>query len=523
MHDGQQKGLWMTRKEIRTQYSGFIFFTAKLISVATGIAFTLMITRSVTEKDFGAYGTLNISLGFFTILSSVVPFWLMRFVARDKEGAVKTGIVANMIIAGIAVLVYITLFPLIITAFRLEDYVVPYAIVTLQIIELYFIAALEACLQAQRPHFVGYGLLVSEGCKVILAYMLIVQLRLSFLGIVLSLAIAFGVKIAFYFRTIWEELRSKINFKYIKEWLKGSSFNMYNIAGDRIAAIIFLMIPIYGGQISTSYYEAALSIAGIVTYSSFLAYALYPKLLAENTIEEVTVSLKTVLMFAIPMTVGILAIPSSYLIILKGVYVVATPVLAILAVDSLILTTSSIFSTVLFGIEKFDEKAEIPFRQVIRSRLFILFSLPYVHSLITLPTAFYLLNNFANNQPLLVSTYVTAINTLAHFAMFVVLYIIVRKAVKVTIPWRNITKYVFASLVMAPILIAVHPTRLSLTLVVTAVGGIFYLTLLMLIDKETRKLVAAILRQIRKNKLIAHALLFHSSMKSALKAFMKAS
>lgn len=488
----------MTKKEIRLQYSGFILFAAKMLSVATGFIFQLMIVRSVTQPEYGVWGTLNIIMPYFTLLSAALPFWIMRFVARNKEGATKTGIFANIIIAAIATLVYIALLPLIITVFGLEKHVMLFSIAAAQIIEIYFIAALEACLQAQRPHFVGYGLLLGEICKVLLAYILIIELQLSLLGTVLSIIIAFAIKIAFYFKTIIRELRHKIVLSYLKEWMKGSAFNIYNITGDRIAAVIFLMLPIYGGEIATSYYQAAAPIANIVTYSSLLAFALYPKLLAESRMEDATTSLKMVLMFAIPMTAGLIAISDSCLGIQQVVYNVATPVLIILAVDALIITVSSIYASVLFGIEKIDEKATIPFKQVAKSRLFAVFSLPYAHSAITLPITLYILNNFAVNQPLLVATYVTAINTAAHLAMFVALYIIVRKAVNVKIPWTNIAKYAFASIVMVTTLLVIqHPTTISLTLGVAALGGIIYLTLLIAIDKETRVLATVIWQEIK--------------------------
>jgi len=488
----------LTKKEIRLQYSGFILFTAKFLTVATGIAFTFILVRSVPQKDYGTWGNLNIVMPYFTLLSTALPFWIMRFVARDKEGATRTGILANTLIAIVATLAYIALLPLIITTFGSESHVILFSIAGAQIIEVYFIVALEACLQAQRPQFVGYGLLVGEICKVFLAFILIVELKLSLLGAILSIMAAFAVKIAFYFKTIMKELKNKVVFSYIKEWVKGSAFNIYNIIGDRIAAIIFIMLPIYGTEIATSYYQAALPIANIITYSSFLAYALYPKLLAENKIEDATTSIKMVLMFAIPMTAGVIAMADSYLVIQKQVYEVATPVLIILGVDALILTISSIYATVLYGIEKVDEKAKVPFKQVAKSRLFIAFSLPYAHSAITLPTTFYVLNNFAKNQPLPVATYVTAINTAAHLAMFLVLYIIVRKAVKVKIPWKNIAKYSFASAVMVTFLFVIpHPTTISLTLGLTTVGGIIYLMLVMMIDKEARMLTVSIWQEIK--------------------------
>jgi hypothetical protein len=293
------------------------------------------------------------------------------------------------------------------------------------------------------------------------------------------------------------ELRHKIVFSYIREWIKGSTFNIYNIVGDRIAAIIFLMIAGLGGEIAASYYQASAPIANIITYSSFLAFALYPKILAENGLQEATTSLRMVLMFSIPMTAGVLAIPSSYLLILPEAYVDATPVLIILSIDAFIMTLSSIFGSVLFGIEKVDEKAKIPLKQVARSRLFVVFSLPYVHSMITLPTAFYVLTNFARDQPLLVATYALSINTAAKFAMFLIQYLIVRRAVRIPIPWKSIARYVFASSIMAAILFVAHPTRVFLTLGMTAIGGITYFAILLAIDRETRKLTNMILKEIK--------------------------
>lgn len=492
----------LAKKEIRTQYSGFILFAAKLVTVATGIIFTLLITTTVTQDEYGVWGIIiTIIIPYFTLLSTALPFWAMRFVARDKEGAAKTGIFANLTIGLIATLTYMLLQPSIIPFFSLGNYVMLYSIAAIQIVTLYLIAALEACLQARQPHLVGYGLLIGELLKVILGYFFIIQFKLSLSGALLGIVIAYTIKMLFYLKLTWQELRKKLVFGYVQEWIKGSMFNIYNIIGDRIAALIFFMLAIYGGDIGISYYQAALTIANIVNYSSLLAFALYPKLLAESKMEEATMSLRMVLMFAIPMTAGVIIIPKSYLSILDlgvGKYIPAAPVLIILAVDSLILTTSTVFIYVLFGIEKVDEKAQIPFKKVARSRLFIAFSLPYVHSAITLPTAYYILTNFTNNQPLLVAIYATTINTVMHLAMFIVLYVIVRRAVKIRIPWKSISKYIAASFVMGASLFIIHPTEVFFTLGITVICAIIYIVLLLAIDEDSRTLANLVVQELRK-------------------------
>jgi O-antigen/teichoic acid export membrane protein len=487
----------LAEKKIALQYSGFVVFAAKLLSVGTGFAFTLMVARSVTLDEYGVWGNLNLILiPYFTLLSAVIPFWVMRFVAREKEGAAKTGILSNGIIAIAVTIIYIALIPILTVTFNAQAYILLYSIAAAQIIEAYLVAVLEACLQAQRPQVVGYGLLVGEVIKVLLGFIFIVRLQQSLSGAMLSIVIAFAVKTAFYFKIVFKELQHSVVLSYVKEWVKGSTFNVYNMIGDRIAASVFVMLTLYGTSIATGYYTASALVATVVTYSSFLAFALHPKLLAESNLEDVTTSLKMVLMFTIPMTVGIIALSESYLAIQGSGYNVATPVMIILAVDGLISTVSTIYSSVLYGIEKIDQKAKIPFKQVARSRLFVAFSLPYAHSAITLPTTVFVLTNFAGNQPLLVAMYVTAINAVGHLAMFVVLYVIIRRAVKVKVPWRNIANYSLASALMAIFLFAIpHPTTILLTLGITAIGGIIYLVLLIAIDEEARRLAVTIWRE----------------------------
>jgi O-antigen/teichoic acid export membrane protein len=432
------------------------------------------------------------------LLAPALPFWTTRFVARGKEGAVKTGLIANLIIGLIAVAFYVPLVSIITPALNIpEAYVILYFIVSAQIIELYLFNALEACLRAKQPQAVGYGLLVEEICKIALAYILIVKFQQSLLGAMLSIIVAVSIQIIYYTKLVSQELKQKIRWEYVKEWMKGSVANVYNIAGGRIVAFIFILLFIYGGKAARGNYAAAAIIANIITYSYFLSYALYPKLLAEKSLGDITTSLKMVLMFAIPMTMGVMAMPDSYLTILDISFREAAPVLFLLAIDAFIATMSQFFTSVLFGVEKLDEKAKIPLKQLSRSNIFKVFTLPYIHSAITLPTAFYVLTNFMFN-PVEAALYVTIINMTARFAMFLVLYAIVRKAVTINIPWRNIAKYVFASAVMATVLFMIpHPTRIYLTLIVTATGGIVYLALLMAIDKEARLLVHSMWQEIK--------------------------
>ncbi|MCS7115651.1 MAG: hypothetical protein RMJ15_06405 [Nitrososphaerota archaeon] len=489
----------MAKGEIRLRYSGFVIFTANILSMATGLAFQLMIARSATTQEYGIWFNIGDVTAYFIILAGVFPFWALRFTARAKQGAIKTAFSANMAISMMAAMFYLLFVPFITSTLGIgQKYFLLYLLASAQIVEVYVLNALEACLQARMPHTLGYGLLLGEICKITLGYMLIMGLQLSLFGALISIIMGVAVQLAYYLKLLMGDLREKVEWAYVKEWLKGSVANIYNVVGNQIAAFIFILLFTYGGEVARGYYGAAAQIASMVTYSSFLAFALYPKLLAEKNSRDITISLKTVLMFAIPMTAGALALNDSYLTILRIEYREAWPILIVLAVDALIATISTVFSYVLYGFERVDEEAKISFKDLVKSRLFAAFSLPYIHSAITLPTTFYVLTNYTREQPLQSALSVAIINSAARFAMFLILYAMVRGMTEVKVPWSNIAKYVFAAAVMGFVLYVIpHPTRISLTLAVTASGGILYFALLSAIDEEARMLIKAVWREIK--------------------------
>ena len=492
----------MAKSEIRLQYSGFIIFAARMLSVATGLVFTLMLTRAITQDQLGIWGNINDIIAYFAFLAPAFPFWATRFVARNKEGTVKTGFLANLTVSMVATVIYLPLIPLIMPLLGIsQTYMIPYLIASMQIIETYLTTMLEACLRAKIPQTIGYGLLIEETCKVLLAYVLIVELQQPIIGALLTLTISFAVRIIYYLKLLSPELKQPVDWNYVKEWLKGSTLNIYYYVGTRIATFILIMLIAYdplAGPAARGMYQAALTIANIITYSSFLSFALYPKLLAENSTQDITTSLKTVLMFAIPMTAGAIALPNSYLIILKTIYEEAAPVLVVLAIGAFVQIITQFFLYVLLGLENIDKETKIPLQKLLKRPLFIAFTLPYIQSAIALPTTFYVLATLTQNQPVTAAIYVSIIDTIATLAMFLVLYVIIRRIVKLNIPWKNIAKYVFASVVMASVLFLIpHPTRLLFTLGITAVGAILYLAVLMAIDKEARMLVNYVWQEIK--------------------------
>jgi len=488
----------MSRNEIRVQYSGFIIFTAQILSVVTGVIFTLLLTRNTTKEQYGIWSNIFDSMGYFTLLSGLFPFWATRFVARGKEGAIKTGLLANLTVALASMTVYLPLIFLVTNALHIsEAYVVLYLVASLQIVNVYMISILESCLRAVKPQAIGYGLLIEEVCKVSLAYALIVGLHQLFLGAMLSLVIAASVQALYYTRLLAKDLGQRIRWNYLREWLKGSTANFYNAVGNQLVAFVFILLFLFGGQAARGEYQAAATFANIVGYASFLAFALYPKLLAKNSLDDVALSLKTMLMFAIPMAAITITMSESFLTILNVFYRAASPILILLTLDAVVLLISQFYNSLVLGIERVDDVAKISLNKLARSKMFKVFTLPYIQAAIVLPTTYYVLTQLATNDSVQAVLYVTAISMCVHIATFFGLYAIMRTSVRMTIPWSSVGRYLFASAVTATALyILPHPTTILATFGKVAGGVTSYAALLLMIDAEARELVALIWHEI---------------------------
>jgi hypothetical protein len=489
----------LEKEEIRLHYSGFIIFGAQILSIATGLAFTLLLTRNMTKPEYGIWANIFDLTGYFLLFSGLFPFWTMRFVARRNKGAAKTGLLANLIISLAATSIYIALTPLLTTAFNIStQYVFMYLIASAHIINMHLITALESILRAKKPQAIGYGLLIEEISKITLACLLIVKLQQLFLGALLSIIISITIQVLYYLKLTSKDLKEKLCWTYAKEWVKGSTANIYNAIGSQLAASPIILLFLLGGQAARGNYQAATTFSNMIGYALFLSYALYPKLLADNNLKDVTASLKTVLMFAIPMTAIVLSIPQSLLTVLNIQYNEATPILLLLAVDAFILLISQFYTSVIFGVEKLDEESEIPMKKLVKSKIFKVFTLPYIQAAISIPTCLYVLTQIAAGHPVNAAVYVTAISLAAHIVILLIQYTMMHTTVHINIPWRNIGKYILASAITATALYVLpHATTLTRTLATALAGAAIYLAILLSIDREARKTVTLIWEEIK--------------------------
>jgi hypothetical protein len=258
------------------------------------------------------------------------------------------------------------------------------------------------------------------------------------------------------------------------------------------------LLVYYSGQVALGDYQAAITFSTVIGYAFSLAFALYPKMLAKEYPVDISTSFKTMIMLALPMATIAFTMSASLLTILNGSYAVAAPILMLLVIDAVVVLVSQFFTQSLLGVETFDVEGKIPLNQLVRSKIFKVFSLPYFQAAITLPLLYIVLTRVIFANPVEAVTYLVVINIVAHSATFIGLYGLMHKSISLPSVWTNIGKYVLGASAAGGILLVLPQTT---TLVATFAKGLagvgFYGALLYSIDSDARKLVRQILKEIR--------------------------
>jgi hypothetical protein len=317
-----------------------------------------------------------------------------------------------------------------------------------------------------------------------------------------SLIAGASVQAVFYAWLLNGELKKRINWGILKEWLKGSTAYIYNSVGTYLTSFLLYFLVLFAsgqvGQTALGDYQAAATFSTVIGYASSLVFALYPKMLAIECPQDVSNSFKTTIMLGLPMATAALTIPRSLLIILKGSYATASPVLILLAINALVLLVSQFYTQCLMGSETFDIEGKISIRQLAKSKIFKVFTLPYIQAAIALPSAYIVLTRIIPADPVQAALAIVAINIAVNVITFAGIYIFMHKSVSLPVAWKSIGKYVFGAVINGAVLLVLPQTStLTLTFGKLLIGLAAYIAVLYAIDADARSLFADIWDEVK--------------------------
>jgi O-antigen/teichoic acid export membrane protein len=499
---------------IRLRYSGLAVFGSRLFQILTGFIFTIAVTRNLTTHEFGVWQNIGDLQGYFTVFATALPSWQVRYLARGRREAGKTGILLNLLLSLPFAVAFLTLSPIFAKAFATST--IYYALAALQVVELYLIPSAEGLSQALKPQVLGYAQVLREIVKLGVAVPLIIVFKLGILGAIVAVAIMYGFDITYLLYNFKDLLKEKLRLELAKDWAKGSLFTLYGTIAGRVGTFDALILITVVGVNARALYGAASVIGSLITYPIALSIGLYPRLLAGGGRKEIETTIKTTYLFAFPMAAGAIIYAESFLTILNPTYTPAKTILTLIAVGAFFACFSSILDTVIYGLEKVDLSGKLIFQELLKSNFFRLPTIWYLLSSAYLIIV-YLVTSHASHDPIGGTLRFITVNLVFTLIGAVIRYRISQRIIHYAIP-KDLFKYSLAALVMAVVLyILPAPKRIIAMFSAVSFGATLYFGILAIIDPEIRILTHYLLDRLKKKmRILRYKVAFKSGFSLGL-------
>ena len=303
--------------DIRVTYSGLISLAIGLISVVTGIIFTLIVTRQLSPEEFGTWNLIGSLILYVVIAEPIISYWTTRQVARGIESG-RTAVFSSGLFSIVGMIIYLLIVYLVSAQTNAEKDVMLLAVTLVPII--FINRTLVAINLGWRPQATSYGILVFEVCKIPFALLLVYFLDTGVSGAIIATAFGYissTIVLGYYAK---DRLKDAFNFGFLKGWIKLSWLPMYPGIGSFIFTLDVLIFSIITGSVvGLAYYSVALAIAALVGHSGMISQALYAKLLEGGKRDYLRENLIRFFYFGIPLTAISIVFAKSALFALNAI------------------------------------------------------------------------------------------------------------------------------------------------------------------------------------------------------------
>jgi len=483
-----------------------ISFVVGLASVFTGLCFTVIITRQLSQEEFGIWSLIGGLAAYVLIFRPIISFWSTREIARGVESG-KTSFLSNSFFASAATIIY-----LIIVYFYSEHTDVNLNILFFSsiLIPVEFVrSSLIGITNAFKPQTEEYGIIIFEIIKIVTAIILIYFLDMGIVGLIITSVIATLSTILWLLIRTFPKIKGEFHKKYLKKWLKLFWLPTYPNISQLLNTIDVTVFTIVTGSVTgLAYWGVARAVGRIVNHSTKIGKAVYPKLLGGGKKEYFQENLTLVFYFSFPLAAMSFTFAKPGLFVLNPIYEVAIFIVVFLVPTILFRTLADLFSEILSGIEKVDTRINATFMDYLKSKLFFLPTLRNIQSTVYLTSLgvmlFFTINITDSDLDLVLYWSIIALVTQIPYTFY--LFLLIRREFKPKIDTKAIAKYFFASVIAFGITYLLMEKYLNYKeslfeflpefLPFVGIGSISYLVITYFIDSKTKNLFKSILKEI---------------------------
>lgn len=501
---GEREG----RPRIRLRYASLLLFVSRVYSLIVGLLFTIIATRRLTVEEFGLWNYISVIAGYWLLPLSFIGYWITRFTARGERTGF-TSVLMSLILSISIPTLFIASSPLIFRQVDVEYLLLIFISVKIAIISLS--SPFDWIASGLKPDILAFAYIVFESFKLLSAYILVVIMKLGLAGIILAVSIGYVFKAILLYVSLRWFITGSINTRIVKRILKGLWIPIYGSIPSIISSLdAIILVGMTGVTDSLAFVSAIRTVGSPISLSLAILTALYPKLLAEERLEDVEETMRLVYMLSIPSSLGIILLAPHILSILRSEYVIASAPSAVYAILQLISIASNIAVTTASGLEKVDLDEYAGFKDYAKSRLFKIANMHMISSLMYVGVLTSLLYyqksrsiSISKMNPLLSITWIWIVSvTISIIFSVVYAYRRLLKGVgQIKAPWSSIAKYILASIAMIIPVYTLQPKVVYVEILPLLVGitqpilsGVtVYLAILYLIDPWFRDLVSKLI------------------------------
>jgi len=368
--------------DIRVTYSGLVSLATGFGSVATGIIFTLIVTRTLSPEEFGTWGLIGGLVSYVLIIHPMVLYWVTREVARGEESG-KTALHTTSIFTAVAILAYIIIAFYVGNQTDADTEVLIYGVILIP--ALFFNRVLTSINMGYKPQAIGYSLIVFEILKIPGAIALVYFLEMGVLGaIIASLFAYFGgiLVLAIYAR---EKIKEKIQKKFLKKWLKLFWLPGYDSLIPFLTNLdVLIYTLITGSVVGIAFWSVANAISNVVSHGGRMSVGIYPKILegGREKGEYISENLNWLFFFSIPLIALSMTFARPGLFILNPEYELAYPIVIFLSVRIFLQSVLRLFASGLYGVDQVDMNESSTWKDYVKSTLFTVSTIRIIQNVI---------------------------------------------------------------------------------------------------------------------------------------------
>lgn len=493
--------------KVRLRLSGALMFVANLVGYLTGFLFTVFITRRLSEEEFGVWALIGSFIIYSLMPFSFVNRWISRDAARGKK-IVGSAVVLYLLLTPISMIIYFSMALGSAASINYDPWTIAFGIIIL--IPYIFLSLGTAIQSGYAPQNLGIARILFEILKVVIAFYLVVTLRLGLIGAFISLSIAYLVQATLLIQKSKPLFRKEVNKEWIAKWIKGTPISAVQVISNALAATDTVLIGlITGSAVIAGYWQAALVSSALVTTSSVLMTGLGPRLISGGTQKDLDKIFNFTMMIILPMLFGFIVLSKDILWILRPTYSTAWVAASILATRGAVRAIGNFGAIAVTGTDRFDQNDDLSIKDYVSSKIFFLNGLNLiVNGLYVISVGLYL-STAKKLDAVTLITSTAAVSLLFTTIIACINLKLMKELSGLRLNFKSVSTYLISSGFMA---IAVYTLRMwigplpvrvfevaPIMLSVIAIGGLLYISLLYPIDPKFRRFIKEIFRFIPKS------------------------